>query len=220
MVPDRRSTGSWAHQTKATLFINRGTQDEHKLTLPVQVARLLDKKKRSGEIHPSSQADLFFVVDELCRSSARLRVERLINRREYSELEVRQKLKQDGYTQEVIDSCMQRACDIGLVSNARYADSFIRSKLYAGWGSSRIVRELSQKGIDIYQVPGWPEEYLEGTSELQRAIQLARSRHVTGPKAFEKLVRFLCARGYRTNIAIEAARAVAQTPEQESLVDF
>lgn len=186
------------------------TTEEERLTVPVSAARVLAKKQASGEIHPQSRAELLYLLGEACRSCARSRIERLIDRREYSEQEVRRKLKDDGYSQKVIDECVGRACNAGLVSDARYADSFIRSKVYAGWGMSRISRELLQRGIDVEQVEGWPYEYLDPEDELERAVALAQTRSVSGTRAFEKLVRYLCARGYRTGVAVQAARRVLE----------
>ena len=196
------------------------TGGEERISLPKPVAKILHAKKASGEIEPSSRAELLYIVWDLARSCARTRIERLIDRREYSSQEVRDKLAADGYPKSVIEECLSYACEIGLVSDARYADSYIRSKVYSGWGMGRIVRELSQRGIDVTTVKGWPYDYLDPEDEVSRAINLARTKRVSSTRAYEKLVRFLCSRGYATGVAMKAARQVLDERDDATLVDF
>jgi regulatory protein len=169
---------------------------------------MLSARKKADEIHPGSRAELLYVTKELSLSSARSRIERLIDRREYASSEIRRKLREDGYHSDVIDQCVKRACEAGLVSDQRFADSFIRSKVYSGWGMARIARELSRRGIEADTLPGWPYEYLDPEDELSRAEDLARTRRVYGPRAYEKLVRHLCGKGFSMSVATKAASQV------------
>ena len=86
----------------------------------------------------------------------------------------------------------------------------MRSKCYAGWGKLRIERELSRKGIDARELPGWPESYFEDEDEKARAIELASRRRLTGKNDFQKIVRFLCGKGYPMNVSMDAARQVLE----------
>ena len=88
------------------------------------------------------------------------RVARLVERRDYSRKEVADKLAEDGYSHSCIDRVVERACSCRLVDDARFADVFIRTKVYAGWGAARIARELARRGVDVSSVEGWPHEYL------------------------------------------------------------
>ena len=220
-LPERRRAALGTQKPRGTLIIYAGSDNEEQLKIPLSVARILRSKRRSGEINPGSRAELLFMVGELSRTCAQLRIERLINRREYARSEVVEKLRQDGYNPQIIEDCVARACEIGLVSDARYADSFIRSKVYAGWGMARIERELSRKGIDVAQVRGWPYDYLDPEDELTRAVDIASTRRVSGATAYQKLVRFLCGRGFSTSVASRAARQVLDTRNDEAIiVDF
>jgi regulatory protein len=84
----------------------------------------------------------------------------------------------------------------------------------------RIERELEVRGIDVRDVPGWPYEYLDPEDELSRAKELAQTRRVSGPRAYEKLVRYLCTRGFTTSVASRAARQVLEERDSQDLVDF
>ncbi len=204
------NSSSWGAKPRATLVIWPDTTDEEQLAIPVQVARTLARKKKTGEIEPKSRAELLYLLDDASMSAARLRIERLINRREYSSEDIRTKLRQDGFTQKTVNSCVERACEVGLISDERYASAYIRSKILCGWGIRRIERELAHKGIEIDSIDGWPEEYFDSQDELSRAMDVVRSRRVEGRHAYECLVRHLCGKGYPTGIAMQAVRKVLE----------
>ena len=218
-LPGKRSSSSFGPKPRADVTIGSGDSIEH-VAVPVAVGRILLSKKKAGEIHPQSRAELLYLVGETSRICARARIERMIDRREYSSDEVSKKLRMDGYSSKVIDECVERACEVGLISDRRYADSFIRSKVYAGWGMQRIARELRQRGVSVEDVPGWPYEYLDPEDEITRALDVARTRRVSGQRAYEKLVRYLCNRGFATGVASRAARQVLDEHDEADLVDF
>ncbi len=220
LVPGKSQRQSWGAKPRGTLLINEGYEGEKRITLPAAVARTLSSKQSSGEIHPSSQEELLALVERLSYDSARARVERLIDRREYTVAEVKRKLQEDGYAAQTINAVVDWACSIGLISNQRFAESFIRSKVYAGWGIARIKRELAQRGIQVDEVPGWPYEFLDPEDEVERAVCLASKRSISGPRAFEKLVRYLYSRGYTTGVAVRAAQNVIDCQNEADLVDF
>lgn len=220
-VPDKQqSYSTWDRRPRGTLLIGHADGRQERILIPKQVARVLQSKQLSGEIHPSSRSELLYIVNDLEHSCARARIQRLIDRREYSVFEIRQKLQQDGYSAQTIEACLSRACEVGLVSDRRFADNFIRSKISSGWGIARISRELSRYGIDTKDVPGWPYEYLDPEDELERALKVARRKRIHGGRAYEKLVRYLCNTGYTTGVATRAARMTIDEDQQSVLVDF
>ena len=115
---------------------------------------------------------------------------------------------QDGYTASVRSQIVQRAQECGLVSDERYAAAFIRSKLASGWGTLKIEHELKRHGIELCQVKGWPEEFVEEESEDDRAYQVACTRRLSDKNGFEKLVRYLTSRGFSMGCAMRVARRV------------
>lgn len=220
VLPDKRATSTFGPKPRAQVVIHAADGSNEQINVPVAVGRIIASKQKADEIHPGSRAELLYVIGETSISCARARIERLIDRREYSSSEVRSKLRMDGYSSRVVDDCVARACRVGLISDVRYADSFIRSKIYAGWGMQRIERELKARGIDIGEVPGWPYEYLDPEDELRRAMELASTRCVSGPRAYVKLVRYLCTRGFSTSVASRAAGQVLASRDDQVLVDF
>lgn len=182
---------------------------DEELRIPMAVGCLLASKQKAGEIHVDTREELSYLIDSLANACANARIERLVNRRDYARQELIEKLELDGYRRQTIAQCIDRACTIGLVSDRRYADVYIRSKLAGGWGIGRVERELARKGIDVDELPGWPYEYVDPEDELTRAIDIAGSRRMTGERAYQKLVRFLCSRGFSLSVATKAASQVA-----------
>ncbi|MDI9589620.1 MAG: regulatory protein RecX [Acidobacteriota bacterium] len=221
-MPDRRGRALGAQGPRATLVIWPGEDREERITVPLAVGRALRarRKRDQGRGGPASRAEFLHVVGEVARGCAAARIERLIDRREYSRQGICQKLRRDGYAASVIDLCVSRACETGLVSDSRYADSYIRSKVAAGWGMPRIERGLAQGGIDTSQLDGWPYDYLDPDEELARATRLAMAKRMGGSRPFERLVRHLCSRGFALGVAMQAARQAMDAQHEGCVVDF
>ena len=208
-LPDRRTQSlGYGARPRAILTVSTPDRGEEQVSLPLSVGRLLKAKTEASEFHPGSRAELLYMVRELSTRCASLRVEKLVDKRDYSGQELSNKLAQDGFSASIRDAVVARAQDCGLVSDNRYAAAFIRSKLASGWGVMRIERELKERGIELRTVPGWPEEFVEEGSEEERAYAVASTRRIAEKNGFEKLVRFLCGRGFTMGCAMRVARRV------------
>lgn len=71
----------------------------------------------------------------------------LLARREHGRVELTRKLRQRGAAAELIESALDRLTEEGLLSEARYLESFIASRARAGYGPLRIREELAQRGL-------------------------------------------------------------------------
>jgi len=60
---------------------------------------------------------------------------------------LRTRLRRAGFVQHVVDSVLTRLEGQKLLSDASYAESYARSRLRRNYGSSRIARELQQRGV-------------------------------------------------------------------------
>ena len=58
-----------------------------------------------------------------------------------------------GFTDEVIETTIAALLAQGLLSNARFAESFIHSRFQRGQGPQKIRVELRERGIDASLVP-------------------------------------------------------------------
>ena len=205
-LPERRKGASLgARKPRAQLIIGEG-DDAERIYVPVSLGRSMLAFKDSGGA-PTSRAELLYELGRRGEQGAFSRICRLVDKRDYTRQEIESKLKLDGYAKASSEAAIERAERAGIIDDARYARSFVRSKVYAGWGDRRIAQELSRRGLSLADVEGWPDEFLDGRPESERALELVRTRRIPGKNAFPKLVRFLCARGYSTSAAMSAARS-------------
>lgn len=191
---------------EVVLFPGEDREERHQV--PAAVARAMAPKVASGEIDPTSRAEALYEIGQAARSCAARRLEDLLNRRDYAVGEAKAKLVDDGYAPSTIDDVIERAQRGRLLDDKRFADVFIRSKISAGWGSGRIERELSRRGVDVREISGWPEDYLDAGEEHGRAYELASRRRLTGKNDYAKIVRFLVGRGFSMRDATDAAKRV------------
>lgn len=136
------------------------------------------------------------------------RLVRLCNQQERSSSEVKQRLLRIGFSEDNATAAVERAVRCGLVDDARYADILVRSRVSQGRGLSGIATELKKQGIDPDEVQAYADalEEIDDEQELQRAIEFL-NRHPSHSKnlvasAYRKLVT----KGYRSSIALEAAK--------------
>lgn len=71
----------------------------------------------------------------------------LLSRRDYSERELRLKLKQKEYNPQEIDQAIEKAKQQNWQSDERFCQHFIRYRSQQGYGPNRLRQELRFKGI-------------------------------------------------------------------------
>lgn len=199
--------GARTARPRATLSLTTQSHGDETIAVPVAVGKRLASLSEEGFV-PGSRAELLHRLREVSGQCAHARMEALVGRRDYSVAELAQRLREDGYSRPIVDEVVSRAEEVGIVDDVRYGAAFARSKVLAGWGSVKIERELSRRGVDVAKIPGWPEEFLSVDDERERALALASRRRLTGKNDYQKIVRFLCGRGYSVGLATTVAREV------------
>ncbi len=122
----------------------------------------------------------------------------LLARREHGRVELTRKLRQRGASPEMIDEALDRLTEEGLLSEARYLESFINYRARSGYGPARIREELNQRGLpraDVEQALRecgfhWPSQLAE-VWQRKYAGKLP-----SDPRERAQQTRFLCYRGY------------------------
>lgn len=206
-LPDKNHYPSFGRK-RGSVFYAVDSSGEEKILVPVAVARSLKKSLDHDEIYPTSRAELFYYIGEIAQRCATQRLANLLNRRDYACLEVSRKLQEDGYTQQTIEELIEHAKRGRALDDQRYAAIYIRSKINVGWGPKRIEKELALKGIDLNEIEGWPEEFIDLENQTERAYELASKRSLSGKNDFQKLMRFLMSRGFAMSDAIPAVKRV------------
>ncbi len=121
----------------------------------------------------------------------------LLARREHGRVELARKLRLRGAPAELIDPALDRLADEGLLSEARYLESFVRMRANAGYGPLRIREELVQRGLERQAI-----EQALGDSGFDWRLQLhdVWSRKFgelpRDPRERARQGRFLSYRGY------------------------
>lgn len=201
-LPDRKSRSSSQVKQRATLILRPHSSEEERLSIPLAVGRALKQRSDALEVH--SRAELLYELKQCAESCAWEKACALVGRRDYSSKELDEKLLRNGYTSSVRKSVIERAVSCGLIDDFRFASAYIRTKIAAGWGERRIALELSRKGIELEDVPGWPEDFIDPDDEVERALAILERKSLPTGDVYGKLMRFLVSRGFRMGCAREA----------------
>ena len=119
-------------------------------------------------------------------------------RREYSHKELKQKLFERFPDSAEIEQVLDALTKDGLQSDARFADSFFRLRVNAGYGPNYIRTELRQRGIDEALVAEVFSE--QGVDWLEAARQVFDKKFsgvdLSDQKARAKCMRFMQYKGF------------------------
>jgi regulatory protein len=125
---------------------------------------------------------------------------RCLAMREHSRTEMARKLGPLG-TEDEVNTELDRLVELGLLSDARFADAFVRAKARR-FGASRLRVELARRGVSAELIGEAIEEGC-GDSELERARDVYRRKFATPPedaREWARQARFLQGRGFSTDI--------------------
>ena len=124
---------------------------------------------------------------------------RVLGMREYSQKSMRQKLQLKQYNSAEIDQTIEFLLENNWLSDQRFCDVFVRSKVNKGQGQARIQYELSQKGISQLMIE---QAILEQDIDWQVVCDDVAKRKVDSAsiknniKDRQKIERFLRYRGF------------------------
>ncbi|NVK38433.1 MAG: regulatory protein RecX [Gammaproteobacteria bacterium] len=124
----------------------------------------------------------------------------LLARREYSYGELEQKLLPSAQDEAILYKVLDWMVEMGLQSDARFTEMFIRSKYLSGYGPVRIRMELKQKHIssDLTEMTfEVMHEELDWLQEVDRLIdKKSKNLDMSDIKHKNKLMGFLQRRGF------------------------
>ena len=122
----------------------------------------------------------------------------LLSRREHSTYELTQKLKKRDFDIDAIEAALDQLQQDNLLSDSRFIESIVNSRVNTGFGPFKILYELRQKGISTERA----EDYLSGLSvewEPLMAVQRSKKYGPDLPVDYRekmKQARFLQNRGF------------------------
>ncbi len=135
---------------------------------------------------------------------AKLRAMNLLQKKDYTERQLRDKLSDGDYPQELVDDAIAYVKSFNYIDDERYARDYITYHMSVR-SKNRIIQDLSNKGIgkDIYQ--NILEELYQDDSdaEIEQIKKLLFKKHYD-PETFEyedkqKIMAFLIRKGYNSS---------------------
>lgn len=137
-------------------------------------------------------------MDESILSKAKNRALHLVSKMDRTECDVRRKLHEGGYPDDIIDEVIFFMKEYRYIDDLSFAKSFIRT--YMGTKSlSDIRRRLHEKGVSKDLISEAEAEAYQGDEEMI-IRELLRKRHydreASDPKEKAKTVRFLLGKGF------------------------
>ncbi|MDY0013373.1 MAG: recombination regulator RecX [Rhodocyclaceae bacterium] len=133
--------------------------------------------------------------------SLRERALRYLAQRDHSRAELIRKLASHGEEEE-ISQVLARLDELGLLSDTRFAESFVRSRANR-LGNGRLRQDLARKGVDRDTIElALAGEHCQG-SELERAWEIRARKFGEPPtngREWARQARFLQGRGFATDI--------------------
>ncbi|MBF0906765.1 MAG: regulatory protein RecX, partial [Atopobium sp.] len=124
-LPQKKQAVLGQAKPKAKIILETEVGGTEEFFVPPTVARALLSKEKDGVFTPSSRNDFLYEVKEISTQCIKARIEALIVKRDYSTAELEKKLMLDGYQKNVRDAAVQRAVEVGLVNDSRFADVYI-----------------------------------------------------------------------------------------------
>lgn len=142
-----------------------------------------------------------------------MRALRYLAQREYSRLELEQKLAIHARSsdQEALSSVLDKLEQNGFLSAERVVEQIIRTRR-SRFGSQRIVHELKEKGIDEHLIHSVLPSLKE--TELEAAFKIWQKKFGKIPETREergKQIRFMMSRGFSMEVI---QRALSQANEE------
>ena len=142
------------------------------------------------------------ILESVLKKRALLRCLHLLERKDYTEWQLRQKLREGYYPDETIDITMEALKGYGYLDDLRYAERYMEFKL-KNKSVRAVVRDLRQKGISqgvIDEAAMTFDEEETRENQLNTIIKLLRKRHyydnAGDPKEKARQYRFLAGKGY------------------------
>ena len=126
---------------------------------------------------------------------------RLLARREYARHELAERLAAKGHGGAAIEACLDALIEQGLQSDARFAATFLRSRIQRGQGPVKIRRDMQQRGLDRETISAaFAECQRTGEGDWCALACQALSRRFAGPgelpRERARRERFLAGRGF------------------------
>lgn len=152
------------------------------------------------------------ITEVILVKRAKLRCMNLLKAREYTEFQLRSKLKEGWYPDEIIDTAIAYVKSYHYVDDREYARRYVEYKL-ASRSKKRLEMDLYKKGIASEIIKEVFEQLVEGEVENNEEIMIQKlllkkkyDCEMTDSKEKVKIQQFLLRKGYSYEMINKAMR--------------
>lgn len=136
------------------------------------------------------------VTDAEVAQSARAAALKLLARREHSRAELRHKLEIKGWPPPVIECVLSSLEEERYLSDARFAEAYVRGRSERGYGPMRIRAELRERGVGDEVIDQCLRPYRDAWVNQLSRLHARRCKYAATLAERARQARFLHARGY------------------------
>lgn len=139
------------------------------------------------------------IKKEVILKRAKLRALHLLNDMDRTEMQLRTKLKQGFYTEDIIEQTIEYVKSFGYIGDASYARRYIQSR-QKNKSKKEIYVELCKKGVTKEEIDSAMEECYENQGEEEAIRTLLRKKKYNSEQASEvetqKIYGYLARKGF------------------------
>lgn len=139
------------------------------------------------------------IKKEVILKRAKLRALHLLNDMDRTEMQLRTKLKQGFYTEDIIEQTIEYVKSFGYIGDASYARRYIQSR-QKNKSKKEIYVELCKKGVTKEEIDSAMEECYENQGEEEAIRTLLRKKKYNPEQASEvetqKIYGYLARKGF------------------------
>ncbi|WP_026506695.1 regulatory protein RecX [Butyrivibrio sp. MC2013] len=145
------------------------------------------------------------IVGVVLTKRATLRAMNLLQKKDYSEYKLREKLVSGGYPELCIDSAIEYVRSYNYLDDRRYATDYINCYKESR-SSARVYMDLVSKGIDRELIKELMDELYESGEndpQIQQIAKILKKKHFDPSmdyKERQKIMAFLFRKGYATDL--------------------
>lgn len=129
-------------------------------------------------------------------SNAYTSVVRLLARREHSAYELIQKLVKKEFMIQDIQDAIVKCQELGLQSDARFAESLCRTRIRQGYGPARIRQDLQYARVDSEWIEAVLDEQSDHWFQYAKDVWVKKYQNHTNDSLTAKQKQFLLYRGF------------------------
>lgn len=168
------------------------------------------KIKKGDEVSRETLKRLVFLEE---KKKSLSKAYKLLEYRDRSINEMRDRLKRNGYDDQVVDVTITELKDLGYLNDRKFARMWTSERTRNGFGQRKIESELKEKGIskevieETLKVLGDEVEEEEKVRKLvEKRLPLYRGDNP--PKAYRKLSQYLIRKGFTPSTVNEVTRTM------------